>query len=158
MPAWISVADTLEELAGALNIDSAGLVAQVRRFNEDAQSGVDSQFGRGSTAYEQYWGDPQHDGPNPNFDSIERPPYYGFPIHLAHAGARGGVTTSPSGQVLRADGSPINGLYACGNTAANVLFGGGYGSGSAVGSSLVFGYLAARNVISVRSRARVGAA
>jgi len=153
VPDWISVAETPAELAEALGIDKAGFLAQLKRFNEDAKAGVDGQFNRGTTAYERYWGDAEHAGPNPNMDTVSKAPFYGFEIHPSHAGARGGVTTSPTGQVLRADGRPIDGLYASGNTAANVLFGGGYGSGSAVGSSLVFGYLAAKSLVAQRAAA-----
>jgi 3-oxosteroid 1-dehydrogenase len=78
--------------------------------------------------------------------TVERPPFYAVQVHPSHAGTRGGVVISPEGQVLRPDGSPIEGLFACGNTAANLLFGAGYGSGSAVGSSMIFGYLAARHL------------
>ena len=37
------------------------------------------------------------------------------------------------------------GLYACGHTAADLIFGGGYNSGTAVGSATAFGYLAAQD-------------
>lgn len=54
----------------------------------------------------------------------------------------GGLKTTPSAQVVDVDGETIPGLYAVGNTAARLEFGGGYNSGMAVGRSLVFGYLA----------------
>jgi succinate dehydrogenase/fumarate reductase flavoprotein subunit/carbon monoxide dehydrogenase subunit G len=151
IPEWIHSADSLEDLAAQLRVDPAGLSAEVELYNSDSVSGTDSRFGRGTTAYEQYWGDPEWDGPNPTMGPVEKPPYYGFPLHLAHAGTRGGVITSRDGEVLRADGTVIPGLYACGNTAANVLFGNGYASGSAVGSSLVFGYLAAKHLVAKRA-------
>jgi len=92
--------------------------------------------------YERFWGDPdQH--PSPTMVPISRPPFYALPLNRSHAGCRGGVVHTTDAEVVRLDGGTIPGLYACGNAAANLLFGGGYGSGSAVGSSIVFGHLAA---------------
>jgi 3-oxosteroid 1-dehydrogenase len=150
IPDWIHQADTLEELATSFPVDPEGLRAEVELYNADSIEGLDSRFARGTTAYEKYWGDPEWEGPNPTMGPLEKAPFYGFPLHRAHAGTRGGVTTTADGQVVRANGTTIPGLYACGNTAANVLFGNGYASGSAVGSSLVFGYLAARHVAALR--------
>ncbi len=153
VPAWIHQSDDVRSLAKDLGVNPDGLADEIRTFNHDATTGTDTRFDRGSNAYERYWGDPQYEGPNPTMGPLAVGPYYGFPLHLAHAGTRGGAVTSPDGQVLRPDGTPIVGLYASGNTAANVLFGAGYASGSAVGSSLVFGYLAAQHVI---DRVRAG--
>ncbi len=147
VPDWITEADTIGELADKLGVDRAGLEAEVATYNRDCEDGVDTRFNRGSMAYERYWGDPDHDGPNPTMGSIVEAPFHAFPLHLTHAGTRGGVMISPAAEVLRAGGGAIPGLYACGNTAANLLFGAGYGSGSAVGSSMVFGFLAAEHMI-----------
>jgi succinate dehydrogenase/fumarate reductase flavoprotein subunit len=47
--------------------------------------------------------------------------------------------------VLREDGTPISGLYAIGNTAANA-FGATYpGAGATIAQGLVYGYLAAHH-------------
>jgi succinate dehydrogenase/fumarate reductase flavoprotein subunit len=43
-------------------------------------------------------------------------------------------------------GKPIAGLYACGHTAADLVFGGGYNSGTAIGGAITFGYLASQDV------------
>jgi succinate dehydrogenase/fumarate reductase flavoprotein subunit/carbon monoxide dehydrogenase subunit G len=153
-PGWITARPSLEELALALDIDPVPFAEEIATFNRDAETGEDSRFARGATAYERYWGDPTFDGPNPTMGPLEIAPFYAFQVHPSHAGTRGGVTISPQGRVLATDGAPITGLYACGNTAANLLFGAGYASGSAVGSSLVFGYLAAVDVIE-RSGGRV---
>lgn len=146
VPEWIRVADSLDDLAVTIGVDAHGLNQEVDLYNSDCEEGVDSRFGRGSSAYERYWGDPEHDGPNPTMGPVESAPFFAIELFPSHAGTRGGVLTTPWGQVKRADGTPIAGLYACGNTAANLLFGAGYGSGSAVGSSLVFGYLSAKHM------------
>lgn len=148
VPEWITQADTLDELAAAIGVDAAGLQAEVGRYNADCETGVDSRFHRGETTYEKYWGDPDHDGLNPTMGSINEPPFHAFGVYHSHAGTRGGVLIDTWGRVKSVRGEVIPGLYACGNTAANLLFGSGYGSGSAVGSSMVFGYRAAQHVTS----------
>jgi 3-oxosteroid 1-dehydrogenase len=149
VPEWISLARTLAELAELLDVDAAGLADEIALYNRDAEQGTDTRFNRGTTSYERYWGDPDH-GPNPTMGALSEPPFYGFPVHPSHAGTRGGVLTTPSAQVVRVDGTVIDGLYACGNTAANLLFGAGYGSGGAIGSSMVFGFLAAEHAAAAR--------
>lgn len=143
--AWTHSAATLEELAARIGVDSAGLAAEVAIFNRDAQTGIDTRFGRGRTEYERFWGDPDHE-PNPTMGAIDQAPFFAVKVEPSHAGARGGIVITPDGEATRPDGSVIPGLYACGNTAANLLFGAGYGSGSAVGSSMVFGFRAARRM------------
>ncbi|HEY1529851.1 MAG TPA: FAD-binding protein [Galbitalea sp.] len=146
VPEWMPHSDSLEGLAEQIDVDPVGLVSEVADYNRACADGTDPRFDRGASAYERYWGDPDHESPNPTMGTVERPPFYAVQVHPSHAGTRGGVVISPEGQVLRPDGSPIEGLFACGNTAANLLFGAGYGSGSAVGSSMIFGYLAARHL------------
>ena len=51
-------AKSIEELAGVLEMDPARLRATVERFNGFARTGVDADFGRGRTAYDNYYGDP----------------------------------------------------------------------------------------------------
>lgn len=46
---WVVSATTLSELAHKLGIDAEGLTETAERFNADAQRGIDSEFGRGST-------------------------------------------------------------------------------------------------------------
>jgi 3-oxosteroid 1-dehydrogenase len=155
VPAWIVEADSLGELAAKLKIDVQGLHNEIATYNRDCANGIDTRFGRGKSEYERYWGDPgQH--PNPTMGTISRAPFYGFEVHPSHAGTRGGVVITPDAQVKRTDGSIIQGLYACGNTAANLLFGAGYGSGASVGSSMVFGFHAAKHAIRMRDEATGG--
>ena len=57
-----------------------------------------------------------------------------------------------NGQVLRLGGGVVGGLYAAGNTAANV-FGWAYPSGGGtIGNGMVFGYLAGRHAGSQPAR------
>ena len=61
-------------------------------------------------------------------------------------GNLGGLVTNADAQVIDVRGNVIEGLYATSNCAAMLSHGFGYESGSAVGRSLIFGYLAARHL------------
>jgi 3-oxosteroid 1-dehydrogenase len=75
---------------------------------------------------------------------IERGPFYAVEVIPGDVGTYGGVVTDAQARVLRADGTPIEGLYACGISTASP-FGGVYpGAGASVGPSMTFGWIAAR--------------
>ena len=66
-------------------------------------------------------------------------------IYPGDVGTAGGVVADEHARVLRADGSPIPGLYACGNASAPV-FGRCYpGAGASIAASFTFGFIAARH-------------
>lgn len=107
-----------------------------------AAAGVDDDFHRGAGAYDRYYGDPTIT-PNPNLRPLRRGPLHAVRVVLSDLGTCGGIRTDGHARALRADGSPIDGLYAIGNTAANA-FGTTYpGAGATIGQGLVFGHLAA---------------
>jgi 3-oxosteroid 1-dehydrogenase len=142
--------DKLDELAAACGIDPEGLASEVERFNNFARTGVDEDFSRGASAYNQYYGDPKNK-PNPNLGTIEKPPFYAVAIYPGDVGTCGGLVTDENARVLRDDGQAIPGLYACGNTSAAV---GGRvyaGAGASVGPSMTFGYIAARHASGANS-------
>ena len=61
-------------------------------------------------------------------------------------GTFAGLESDAQGHVLRANGEPIPGLYACGNDMAPVM-GGFYPSGGiTVGAAMTFGYAVGKNV------------
>ncbi|MEC5185193.1 3-oxosteroid 1-dehydrogenase [Cryobacterium sp. MP_3.1] len=138
----VVTADTLEELAGRLNIDPGALRATVERFNGFARSGVDLDFGRGRTVYDNYYGDPSVK-PNPNLGPLEKGPFTAVKVVPGDLGTKGGLLTDENGQVLTEAGVPIPGLYAAGNTTASVMGHTYPGPGSTIAPAMVFGYLAA---------------
>lgn len=136
--------DDLADLARSMGVDASALIFTMRRFNMLARSGVDTDFGRGESAYDRYYGDPTVT-PNPNLRPLDDGPFYAVKIVLSDLGTCGGVRADAHARVLREDGSVIDGLYAIGNTAANA-FGASYpGAGATIGQGLVFGYIAARH-------------
>jgi predicted oxidoreductase len=109
-----------------------------------ARAGDDSDFGRGKSAYDRYYGDPTIT-PNPNLRPLDKGPFYAVRMTLSDLGTCGGLRADERARVLREDGTPIAGLYAIGNTAANA-FGTTYpGAGATIAQGLVYGYIAARD-------------
>ena len=135
-------AETLEQLAKKLQIDAKGLQETVRRFNQFAQSGHDLDYHRGDSAYDRYYGDPTIK-PNPCLAPLTSGPFYAVKLWPGDLGTKGGLVTDERARVLRANGMPIEGLYAAGNTTASVM--GHYypGPGATIGPAMTFGYIAA---------------
>jgi len=139
---YIKRADTLTKLAIDSGIDPTGLVETVERFNRFARTGRDLDFKRGDSAYDRSYADPRVK-PNPCLAPIEKPPFYAVHVYPGDLGTKGGLVTNEFGQVSREDGTPIEGLYAAGNTAASVMGNTYPGGGSTLGPAMTFGYLAA---------------
>jgi len=111
---------------------------------------VDPEFGRGSNAYDQMFGD-ANVKPNPCLGSIDRAPYYAVPINLGDLGTKGGLRCDAKARVLDGAGQPIAGLYAAGNNSGSP-FGDCYpGAGGTIGPAMTFGFVAA-NDIAARAR------
>ena len=127
-------ASTIRGLASKIGIDPEVLSATVAAYNAGVRSGQD-EFAK----------DTKH------LAAIESGPFYGIPLdfdsllfptpHLTLGGLR---TDGPSARVVRADGSPIPGLYAAGRTAVGVSSN-GYVSGLSVADGLFSGRTAGRH-------------
>jgi 3-oxosteroid 1-dehydrogenase len=135
-------AGTIAELAEKMGVPVDALTATTERFNGFARSGVDSEFGRGVSGYDNYYGDPTNK-PNPNLGVVDKAPFYAVKMVPGDLGTKGGIDTDVAGRALRADGSVIDGLYAAGNTSAPVMGHTYAGPGATIGPAMVFGYLAA---------------
>jgi 3-oxosteroid 1-dehydrogenase len=143
-PKWLPVADSLDELARKIGVDPAGLAATVKRFNAFALEGKDRDFQRGDSLYDHFYGDPDN-APNPNLGTIEKPPFYALEVFPGSIGTKGGPKVNEHGEVLRAEGGTIKGLYAAGNVMAGVTGPGYPGAGSTIGTGMTFGFLAGRH-------------
>lgn len=135
-------ADSLAALAAKIGVDAAGLAATVERFNGHAAKGVDPDFGKGSTAIDRYYSDPQNK-PNPCLGPLTTGPYYALRLDPGEIGTKGGLLTDEQAHVLRDDGTVITGLYAIGNCSAAVMGKTYAGAGSTLGPAMTFGYVAA---------------
>jgi succinate dehydrogenase/fumarate reductase flavoprotein subunit len=141
---YLTEAPTLAELARKLDIDAAGLEDTVRRMNGFAASGVDPEFGRGTTAYHHVNGDAAHK-PNPNLGAIGIAPFYAVRLYPGDIGASTGLMTDEHAQVLGPDDKPIGGLYACGNDMQSIMGGTYPGPGITIGPGITFAYIATRH-------------
>lgn len=129
-----AVAGTIPELAEALGIGAGGLVRTVERFNNAVSRDVpfDPAVKDGKAARD-------IDPPKSNWAvPVERPPFYGFPVTCGITFTFGGLRIDTDARVLRADGRPIPGLFACGELVGG-LFSGNYPGGSGLTAGLVFG-------------------
>lgn len=123
-------ADSIEELARALGLDSATLAATVERFNGFCAAGADEDYGL----------------PANMLLPVSTPPFYGARITPTLFTTVGGLRVNDRMQVMGTDGSPIEGLFAAGGDAAG-LYGANYDvdvcSGSQQGWAATSGRLAA---------------
>lgn len=140
-------ADTLAEVAVQAGIDPAGLTATVERFNTFAVEGTDPDYGRGASAYNRNMGDPGH-RPNPSLGPLARSPFYAVQVVPSDIGTCGGLLTDADGRVVGANDEVIPGLYATGNITATVMGRRYLGAGASIANTMVFGYRAARHVLS----------
>lgn len=118
-------ANTAEELAEKLGLDANALNATIEAFNEDIADGKDDAFGR-----------------EQNLNPIEGT-LYGYRFGVGAHYFMGGILINENTQVVREDGSIIDGLYAAGEVT-----GGFHGTfrvdGSGLGDSFTFGRIAGR--------------
>ncbi len=137
-------APTLQALAGELGVSGDALTESAQRFNRAGETGVDEEFGKGSTAYNRYLGDADHQ-PNPCLGTLRTAPFYAVKVYAGDIGTACGIRCNEDGQALDAAGHPIPGLYAAGNDMHSVMGGQYPAPGITLGPALTFGWLAGRH-------------
>ena len=143
-PSFLSKGETLEELAEIAGIDAEGLRATQAKVNGYAVTGKDLELQRGDSVYDRYYGDPSVT-PNPCLAPLKEGPFYCMVLYPGEMGTAGGLVIDTHARVLKQDGQPITGLYACGNVTTALLP--TYpGPGSTLGPAMTFGYLAAKDI------------
>ena len=140
---------TLAELAAKAEINGEVLAASLARYNEAARRGEDPEFGRGSTAYNRYLGDPKQ-RPNPCVGPLATPPFYAIKLVPGDLGTFAGIKSDAEARVLDQNGAPIPGLYAAGNDLASIMGGNYPGGGITLGPAMTFGFIAARHMAKAR--------
>ena len=144
---YLKRADTLAQLAQTIGVPEQALAQEVGTFNRDVPSGVDSQFAKGSTAYNRYQGDSLVQ-PNPCMASIAQGPFYAIRVVVGEIGTFAGLLTDAACRVLTQDRQVVPGLYAVGNDAASVMGGNYPGAGITLGPAITFGYVAGMQLAS----------
>ena len=131
------VADTIEELAGLLDLDPVKLRQSVDRFNaacpegEIDQSILDGKSTTGLMPEKTNWAAP-----------ISAPPFYGFPLRPGITFTYMGVEVNDRAQILFEDGRPSANLFAAGEIMAGNILGQGYLAGIGMTIGGVFGRIA----------------
>lgn len=144
MPEWVMRADTLEGLAALIGLDPAALTETVARFNVHADAGHDPDFGRGTSAYDHFYGDRSREGTAVTLGAIREAPFFAVEIASGLLGTNGGPRTDGQARILGHDGAPIPGLLGAGNAIACPTGGIYAGAGGTLGPALTFGYIAGR--------------
>ena len=142
-PDWYNRSADLVELGEKTGIDPEGLARTLAAWNHNVEAEVDPEFGRGSSAYDGYWGDTSAATPAlQTLGPVDTAPYYAVPVTVGAMGTKGGPRTDADGRVLHVSGEVIPGLYAVGNAMAGVTGKAYGGAGGTLGPAMVFGYRA----------------
>ena len=120
---------TLADIAEIIGCDPAALEASVTAYNESVEAGSDAEHGRTSLDV-----------------TLSESPFYTVEIAPAIHHTMGGVSIDPSGEVLHADGTPVDGLFAAGEVTGGV-HGGNRIGGNAVTDIVVFGKIAGQSAV-----------
>ena len=129
-------ADTIAELADALDIDPAGLVQTVAVYNAACVPGdynptvLDGLRTEGVEPPKSNWALP-----------LDSPPYQGYAVTCGITFTFGGLRINGRGQVMDTSEEPIPGLYAAGELVGG-LFYHNYAGGAGLMAGSVFGRLA----------------
>jgi succinate dehydrogenase/fumarate reductase flavoprotein subunit len=162
-PYWVITADTLEELETAVAARLAELGSLVGRAELDAdfgthlretlaryarfaETGVDEDFGRGSTPAQLALGSffAAGSGVNPTMRALsDSGPYYAAILGPGLFETVGGAVTDKSARVVRRDGSTVRGLYGVGTSVAGPWAEAAWSGGVNVAYALTSGYRAA---------------
>ena len=118
--------NTLEELAKLTGIPPESLKESLARYNAQQKAGVDEDFGRSATEMTAV---------------LETSPFYAVRVTPAIHHTMGGLSVDTDTRVLKADGTPIPGLYAAGEVTGG-LHGANRLGGNGVADIVVNGRLA----------------
>jgi len=126
-------ANTIEELASKLEIPADAFVKTIKRYNELAKSGIDSDFGKEPT----------------KLRPIEKGPFYGIAVGNWLLCTFNGIRINTNLQAIKEDGTSIEGLYVVGNDSGG-FFANSYPEyyvGLAHGRTTCFARLAALHAV-----------
>ncbi len=132
-------ADTIEELAVALDLPVLALQRTVSDFNratvaaEFDHTVLDGCHTRGLTPEKTHWAQP-----------LDTPPFSAYPLRPGITFTYLGVKVDQAARVLMADGTPSANLFAAGEVMAGNILGEGYVAGIGMTIGTVFGRIAGR--------------
>jgi len=124
------------------------LAGSIARFNEQAATGVDADFGRGERAVQQLFNGDVREEPgrtNPTLWPLAGSgPYYAALVTGGTLDTKGGPKATPDGQIVDDMDQPIPGLYGVGNCVASPSARAYWAGGATLGPIIAFAYRAAR--------------
>ncbi|MET7768461.1 FAD-dependent oxidoreductase [Nocardia sp. NPDC005366] len=143
VPGWFCESADLAELGAKTGIDPQGLADTVARWNRAVADEIDPDWGRGSSAYDGWWGDESAATvAGRTLGPLDTGPYYAVPVTVGAMGTKGGPRTDRDGRVLHVDGHVLPGLFAAGNAMAGVTGRAYGGAGGTIGPGMVWGFRA----------------
>jgi succinate dehydrogenase/fumarate reductase flavoprotein subunit len=142
---YLHQAATLPALAAEIGVDASGLQRTAARHNEFAVTGIDADFGKGSTPLDRTMGD-QAQKPNPCLGPIATPPFYAIRIVAGDICSTLGLQVNSLAQPLNAAGEPIAGLHVCGLDMNSLWSGTGFANGAFHAQNMTFGYIIGRTL------------
>lgn len=126
-------AESVEELAQKAGIDTAGLAATVDAYNEACAGKAEDPFGRTENMISFADGGKIY--------AVKTMPYVMM--------TNGGVAMNENGNIIREDGTPIAGLYQCGEqVGSDNIAGHSSVGGMAHGNCVTWGMISAENAVS----------
>jgi len=143
---------------GGFSLDTSfmtNLRSTITRFNSFAESGNDTDFQRGDSAYDREWQKvfsgrivktdwPENDKPNKTMYPLSnKGPFYGILIGPGALDTHGGPLVDAKARILDSQDKPIPGLYGAGNCIASPSGEAYWGAGHTIGLALTFGFIAA---------------
>lgn len=123
----VTEAESLEALAGAIELPSAALVATVAEYNGIVKAGADPEFRRASLTR-----------------TLETAPYYAVEVGPAVHHTMGGIRIDTDARVIDENGDPLTAFFAAGECTGGV-HGANRLGGNALADIVTFGRIAGRN-------------
>ena len=145
---WMVRADSIAELARRIDLPEVNLTGTIERFNAFCGNGIDEDFGRAAPR-QKGKGRANHAALSP----IRNCPFLAMPLNRSFISTKGGPRTNEYGEVVRPDGSVIQGLYCAGVAMANPIGTWAVGAGTTIGPNLTWGYSCGQ---SIKTAGRIG--
>ncbi len=118
---YVKQGDTIEDLAKAIEVDEATLVATIDKYNSDIKGNVADEYGRAT-----------------GLELVDMAPFFAIKVAPGVHHTMGGVKINTNTEVLAEDGNIIEALYAAGEVTGGI-HGGNRIGGNAVADIIVFG-------------------